>query len=280
MSLVQILSETAEAIRNKKGTTDKIKPANFASEIESISSGGENTLKKLFDYTKSTKTLCADNIDITDVTNYFSFEDTSNVIDVTSMFHGCINLIAVPQLDTSNVKNASRMFAACSSLLDIPQLDIRNSENNTSMFGSCRKLKKISILTSSINYTEFSSMFSGCYEVEKIDLSGYKTSWADNSRYMFSECYSLKTLIIREFGASFSINSNAFDNCYHLKGTVNNTYNPEGLKDCYIYVPNSMVSKLKSATNWSTYADQIRALEDYTVDGTTAGELDESKVNA
>lgn len=30
-----------------------------------------------------------------------------------------------------------------------------------------------------------------------------------------------------------------------------------------IYVPSSMVEAYKAATNWSTYADQIRAIEDY-----------------
>ena len=34
----------------------------------------------------------------------------------------------------------------------------------------------------------------------------------------------------------------------------------------------------KTASIWSTYASQIRALEDYTVDGTVTGELDPSKI--
>lgn len=46
----------------------------------------------------------------------------------------------------------------------------------------------------------------------------------------------------------------------------------------YIYVPKSLIEGYKVATNWSAYADQFRALEDYTVDGTTTGELDESKI--
>ena len=46
----------------------------------------------------------------------------------------------------------------------------------------------------------------------------------------------------------------------------------------YIYVPRALVDSYKAATNWSTYATQIRALEDYTVDGTVTGELDESKI--
>ena len=46
----------------------------------------------------------------------------------------------------------------------------------------------------------------------------------------------------------------------------------------YIYAPRALVDSYKAATNWSTYADQICALEDYTVDGTTTGALDETKI--
>ena len=31
----------------------------------------------------------------------------------------------------------------------------------------------------------------------------------------------------------------------------------------YIYVPAALVDSYKSATNWSVFADQIRAIEDY-----------------
>ena len=31
----------------------------------------------------------------------------------------------------------------------------------------------------------------------------------------------------------------------------------------YIYVPMSLVDTYKSATNWSTFANQFRAIEDY-----------------
>lgn len=46
----------------------------------------------------------------------------------------------------------------------------------------------------------------------------------------------------------------------------------------YIYVPSSLLSQYQSATNWSAYAAQFRALEDYTVDGTTTGALDPNKI--
>jgi hypothetical protein len=123
-----------------------------------------------------------------------------------------------------------------------------------------------------------SSIFRECNKLQKIDITHYKAVYSHYS-IGCSNCYSLKTIIIRSFGEKYILDSSAFSNCYHLLGTVNSTYNPNGDKDCYIYVPRDMVDTLKSATNWSTYADQIRALEDYTIDGTTTGDLDESKVN-
>jgi hypothetical protein len=39
----------------------------------------------------------------------------------------------------------------------------------------------------------------------------------------------------------------------------------------YIYVPRALVEDYKVATNWSAYASQFRAIEDYTTDGTVDG---------
>lgn len=94
----------------------------------------------------------------------------------------------------------------------------------------------------------------------------------------FLNCRSLTALLIRNESMCTLGNSNAFNSCCHILGTVDSTYNPDGLKDGYIYVPAALVDTYKTATNWSTYADQFRALEDYTVDGTITGELDESKI--
>lgn len=46
----------------------------------------------------------------------------------------------------------------------------------------------------------------------------------------------------------------------------------------YVYVPSDLVESFKVATNWSAFAEQFRAIEDYTVDGTLSGEIDRSKV--
>lgn len=50
----------------------------------------------------------------------------------------------------------------------------------------------------------------------------------------------------------------------------------------YVLVPSTLISNYQSATNWSSMYSAgnciFYALEDYTVDGTTTGELDEDKI--
>ena len=117
----------------------------------------------------------------------------------------------------------------------------------------------------------------GCPKLRYVDLHKAKSIEAN----AFNACYQLTALILRSSTMVTLENTNAFTNCYHILGTTNSTYNPNGDKDGYFYVPRSLVDNTyKAATNWSTYSTQFRALEDYTVDGTTTGELDWEKVNA
>ena len=50
----------------------------------------------------------------------------------------------------------------------------------------------------------------------------------------------------------------------------------------YVYVPEDLIETYQAATNWITHYGTnphlFRALEDYTVDGTTTGELDYTKI--
>lgn len=93
--------------------------------------------------------------------------------------------------------------------------------------------------------------------------------------YMFiSECAfewsKISTLIIRQVNDLSRVvplkDVNAFQQTPIASGTG------------YIYVPRALVDSYKTAENWSTFASQFRALEDYTVDGTVTGDLGESKI--
>lgn len=85
--------------------------------------------------------------------------------------------------------------------------------------------------------------------------------------YAFRYCAALTALIIEKSDAICTLaNINAFDNTPIASGT-----------GC-IYVPSALVDTYKANSVWLTFANQFRALEDYTVDGTITGELDASKI--
>lgn len=228
--------ETKEAIRtaiNNKGgtltTTDTF--ASYPSAIDSLPSGGGGSLKTLLDATKSTYYLFY-NYKGTSVNDLISYNDTSLVTNMHYMFSQCTKLATIPQLDTSNVTNMASMFSYCSKLTTISQID-----------------------TSKV--TNMANMFSGCSKLTTIDITHMNITSSSYSEYFASNCKSLIKLIIRNMNTIPTLNSYAFTNCYHFTGTTNKDYNPQGLKDGRIYVPDDKVDALKTATNWSVYADII-----------------------
>lgn len=199
-------------------------------EIETGGGGGGGSLKTLLDATKSAYYLFYQ-YDGTSVDNLISYSDTENVTTMSSMFYNS-SLTTIPLLDTSNVTNMSNMFNYCLYLTTIPLLNTSNVIIMNNMFYYCAKLPTIDITHMNITSTTYSKSFA-------------------------YNCYSLTKLIIRNMDTIPTLNSNAFTNCYHFTGTTDETYNPDGLKDGRIYVPDDKVEELKTATNWSVYADII-----------------------
>ena len=126
--------------------------------------------------------------------------------------------------------------------------------------------------------------FESCSSLTTVDFP-VATSIGDSA---FVFCSALTTA---DFPAATSIGVIAFDSCGALKSlllrgnnvctlTDKNAFNSTPIQSGtgYIYVPSALIEQYKVATNWSTYAAQFRALENYTVDGTVTGELDPSKV--
>lgn len=206
----------------------------------------------------------------------FPLLNTSNGTDFSYMYSGCKNATTYPAIDTSQGTNFEYMYSNCETATSFPPLDTSNGTRFKGMYNVCRKATSFPPLNTSKG-TDFTYMFYYCNEIEKIDISHFKFSSTTYTSYWCAYDYKLKAVIIRSFGSSYALNSSAFNSCYHILGTKNTIYNPEGLKDGYIYVPRDMIETLSTATNWSTYASQLRALEDYTVDGTTTGAFDDAK---
>ena len=89
--------------------------------------------------------------------------------------------------------------------------------------------------------------FSGCTALTEVNLP-LTTNIKANA---FSNCAKLAAFILRGETVCTLANSNAFQNSPIKNGTG------------YIYVPRALVDSYKVATNWSTYAAQFRAIEDY-----------------
>lgn len=242
--------ETKEAIRtaiNNKGgtltTTDTF--ASYATAIDNLPSGGGDPLKEYLDETKdasfmfSGKAYSGSGINTTWYSNLtyerlqkiLKYDTTSSVTNMNGTFYYCDKLTTIPQLDTSKVTNMNRTFYYCSSLTII-QLDTSNVTNMYNMFYNCYKLTTIDITHMNITSTMFTNSFA-------------------------FNCYSLTKLIIRNMNTIPALASDSFTNCYHFTGKTDATYNPQGLKDGRIYVPDDKVDALKTATNWSVYADII-----------------------
>ena len=113
----------------------------------------------------------------------------------------------------------------------------------------------------------YDAIFSSKSTIEIIDCSAVLTSTGlGHTDYAWRDLKTLRAFILRNTTAVSKL-SVAFPSS-----------NAIGMGTGYIYVPRDLVDRYKSATNWSAHASQIRALEDYTVDGTTTGELDEAKI--
>ena len=155
---------------------------------------------------------------------------------------------AVRNLQRVNLPNATSLgsysFNSCESLVSV-NLPSVTSAIPTFTFASCVALTEINCpnATGANNYS-----FQDCTALEKVDIVGSGTIGS----YAFRRS-GITALIIRNNTSKLTKISatNAFADCPIEAGTG------------YIYFPREYVDSYKKATGWITYADQIRAIEDY-----------------
>ncbi len=260
------LKAIADAIRAKNGTEETYKPSEMAAAIEAIET---NNYDKLIG--KGIK------------------EISSNIVSVgVYSFYNCTNLTSADFPKAITLEDYA--FYATSALVDINfplvrtvgRYTFRGSGFSNAYFPSVTSIGATSFgyntALTSANFPKLTetagSAFASCPSLVSVDLPKATTI----ATYSFEKCYSLKAVILRKETVCTLDNTSAFTGCYHFLGTVDSTYNPNGSKDGYIYVPSALINTYKTASNWSNYASQFRALESYTVDGTITGALDESKI--
>ena len=176
--------------------------------------------------------------------------------------HGVINYINLPACEQIGEYAFYMSIADPNNLMG--ELVLPHLEVSRAAFSECSSLKKVIFANPSDENSVVNlgrNAFSSCSSLESVDCNRVQLAG-----YVFSSCTSLTALIMR---------STVFTS---LTSTMNFKNTPIEGGTGYIYVPRSIKSTYEAATNWVTYASQFRALEDYTVDGTTTGALDPNKI--
>lgn len=226
--------------------------SNFVNTIDVI---GDNRLtdsiidKSVSEYKDNETTLVGD----------YAFYNCDNltIIDIphatsvgANAFYSCDNLsnVSLPLVATIN----DGAFDDCTAITSIELPSVTSLGTNA--FNGCTGL-------SNINMPLISSV--GALALESTSLSVVDLKLATSiGNYAFRYSSNLKAVVIRNMNSICSLGVSAFDSTKIAYGTG------------YIYVPRTLLYSYKTSNNWSTYSDNFRILEEWTVDGTVTGALD------
>lgn len=230
-NLTDFLTDVADAIREKKGTTEKINPQDFSEEIRSIESGG---MKYAFGETMIDETgegfLC---------TKHVFVSEGLTVLSIAAYKNATIKSIHLPlsleMIDMASLENLS----------SITELSIPDNVHTIAAHAlkSCTSLKKI-ILPKSLT-----SVGNQCF------MSDYALRSVLNMPkgvinipvQCFYACTALPSIPFFEHTSVPTLeNINAFSNT-----------------TCQFVVPDNLYDEWIAATNWSAYADRIVKASEY-----------------
>lgn len=238
-TLEHYLTDVADAIRAKSGTSGEIQASSFDTAIANIPSGNS--------YTGSYDTTGLANLgwttsEINDYKDYVYWDEgEDNAYKITaeeiaskpysatvatrwyphtneapsySNFSGYSNLYAIPKskIDTSTAN--TKLFYSCYGLITCPPLNLSNYTSTYQMFYMCYSLKRVPQLNV-VNVTNASNMFINCRSLKDVDTLTF-TNITDASS-MFSNCYCVEDLSKVTIGGSVNNASSMFSYCYELR---------------------------------------------------------------
>ena len=159
---------------------------------------------------------------------FSSFKKTGNIINMQSMFNGCVGLksLDLKFFNTSNVTNMESMFYNCTSLstINLSSFNTQKVTNMCYMFGNCTSLATINLSNfNTENVTNMCYMFGKCSSLTTINLSNFNTENVTNMAYMFGGdlfggCSSLITLDLSSFNTeNVKTMKSMFEDCSSLK---------------------------------------------------------------
>lgn len=153
-TLPHFLTDVADAIRTKGGTSETIQASSFDTAISNLPSGAD--LSEYF--TGELKYNYGQNA-VMSMIKTIPNNTTVTGNDLRSAFNSCINLITIPNIDISNVTRLDGMCGGCKALVNF---EIKSAPSCTGfqyMFSGCNALSDSSLdnilqmCASATNYT-------------------------------------------------------------------------------------------------------------------------------
>lgn len=270
------LAAVADAIRAKGGTSDALTfPGGFVDAVGAIQAGGGDSQELLV----SIATNALSELNTASITKLTSqaFRTLSSIKKVNlpncnyfaqDAFNGNkgVQEIYLENYTGTNGDGGNQLFFAnCTALTkaympkcvrlqkqmfngDVSLTDLTISDSISVLDGTCLKGTAITEFVYPTVTQMYNNVFENCPNLTKVDInnSGWKVEGA-----ACKNAASLETFIMRSAKLISLLGTGAFAGTPIESGTG------------YIYVPSALVEDYKVATNWATYADQIRAIEDY-----------------
>ena len=205
-----------------------------------------------------------------------------SVTRVDNMFYGCEQLeeVDMAEFDMSTLEHAYSLATECASLkrIDVGTQDTPSLTTTHYMFSRCAQLVNVDFHNWAANALEtVHGMFNGCVSLEHVDLSGWRTSNVTNMMGFFTNCSSLQYVNLSGWTTESVTNSSTmFSRTRVIEAVVidspsvftitdSSAFRGSSIKNGgtgFVYVPDSLVDEYKTATNWTTVADQIKPLSE------------------
>lgn len=268
-SLNNFLTDVADSIRTKKGTTDSIPASNFDTEIESIETGSTPNLqsKSITITENGTQNVTADEgydglSDVSVTTNVPSGGDVPEINDCSYLFYNGARISQYNDVIKlcKNVTSTAAMFYGASNLMgevDLSHGELGDLENISQMFYNCINVRSVKLSSTSNKITNINQLFQGCMNLEEVDIGGINTSNVNSNtcQNLFYNCQKLKKLdfsFVPINGLMGGVGATGmFYNCVSLEGLNEFLSNYPGTN-----IPDSFV-QLCSQVNVKTLPDNV-----------------------
>jgi hypothetical protein len=181
-----------------------------------------------------------------------------------SMFKGNAKLTEV---DLPNVTQlGAYLFQSCTALKSANLPKAKNF--GTQMFSNCKSLTEVHLPSMASSIPQFACL--NCSSLKVFDCGGVHSGFDSGyGQKAFEGCTSLVVFAYRTTNHIPKLDSNFF-----------HTTTPISKGAGLVLVPAELIDGFKIDTNWCVFENQMRTVQDFTVDGSLEGDLDWDKINA